>query len=125
MDYYRRYVGDYQSKTGSLSMLEHGAYTLMLDAVYGTGRPLPLEEDRLFRLLRATTRPEQAAVREVLARYWTQEGDGWHNCRADKEIARAADVSAKAAASVSKRATKDQRMLNGRSSFVHRTMNER
>ena len=36
MIFYKRYLGDYQRDTGHLSMLEHGAYTLLLDAFYAT-----------------------------------------------------------------------------------------
>ena len=39
MNWYKRYIGDYQRDTGHLSMVEHGSYTLMLDTYYATGRP--------------------------------------------------------------------------------------
>jgi len=38
MHYYKRHVGDYAKKTGRLSMLEHGAYTLLIDACYDRER---------------------------------------------------------------------------------------
>lgn len=34
MHYYKRNLGDYAKKAGRLSMLQHGAYTLLLDACY-------------------------------------------------------------------------------------------
>lgn len=35
MNYYRRYMADYLSKTASLSLVEHGAYTLLsINEVY-------------------------------------------------------------------------------------------
>ena len=52
MNWYKRYIGDYQRDTGHLSLVEHGAYTLMLDTYYATSRPLPKEQSVLFRLLR-------------------------------------------------------------------------
>ena len=67
-------------------MLEHGAYTLMLDAHYASGNPLPLDIDRLHRLLVATTRAEQAAVTMVLDEFWTKTEAGWTNRRAGKEL---------------------------------------
>ena len=32
--YYKRNIGDYHKKAGRLSILEHGAYTLLMDACY-------------------------------------------------------------------------------------------
>jgi len=32
--YYKRNIGDYYKKAGRLTMLEHGAYTLLMDACY-------------------------------------------------------------------------------------------
>ena len=34
MHYFKRNIGDYHKKAGRLSMLQHGAYTLLLDACY-------------------------------------------------------------------------------------------
>ena len=34
MHYYKRNIGDYHKKAGRLSMIEHGAYTLLIDACY-------------------------------------------------------------------------------------------
>ena len=34
MHYYNRNIGDYHKKAGKLNMLQHGAYTLLLDACY-------------------------------------------------------------------------------------------
>ena len=34
MHYYKRNLGDYAKKAGRLSMLQHGAYTLLIDACY-------------------------------------------------------------------------------------------
>ena len=89
MNFYKRYIGDYQRKTGHLSICEHGAYTLMLDVHYATGKPLPPEEDRLFRLLRATTDQEQLAVAVVLDHFWKLTDQGWVNPRAMEEIGKA------------------------------------
>lgn len=44
MHYFKRNIGDYHKKAGRLSMLEHGAYTLLLDACYDRERFPTLEE---------------------------------------------------------------------------------
>lgn len=89
MNFYKRFIGDYRRDTGHLTMTEHGAYALMLDALYATRKPLPAHESRLFRLLGAIDPDEQAAVRMVLAEFWARSDGGWTNPRAMKEIAKA------------------------------------
>ena len=34
MHYYKKNIGDYAKKTGRLTMLQHGAYTLLIDSCY-------------------------------------------------------------------------------------------
>lgn len=87
VNYYRHYLGDYQRDTSQLSLLEHGAFRMLLDAYYSSDGPLPADEDTLFRMARAMTAPEQHAVRMVAARYFVRDGDTLRNARADAEIA--------------------------------------
>lgn len=88
MNYYRRYMGDYAKKTAALSLAEHGAYTLLLDELYSTERPLPGDYESLFRLCRAMTKAEQDAVRSVADRFFPVGSDGFRtNQRASEEIA--------------------------------------
>jgi len=70
VNFYKHFLGDYARATGHLSMLEHGAYRLMLDHFYGAGRPLPGDKKALYRLLRAETETERRAVDAVTLRYW-------------------------------------------------------
>ena len=92
MNYYRRYSGDYLRDTSRLSMVEHGAYSLMLDYYYSDETPLPLDRDELYLMLRAMKPGDRAAVDKVLTVYFTKQADGWHQKRCDPEIS----VSAKA-----------------------------
>ena len=90
MNFYKRFIGDYARKTGHLSICEHGAYALMLDAHYGTGKPLPPDPSRVFRLIRANTEEEQQAVQTILDQFWELTDEGWVNKRALEEIEKAA-----------------------------------
>lgn len=90
MNWYKRYIGDYQRDTGHLSMMEHGAYNILLDSYYATESPLPLDLPALYRLTRAISAEEKAAVDSVLARYWVKSASGWTSQRADREIAKSA-----------------------------------
>lgn len=89
MNFYKHYIGDYQRDTGHLSLTEHGAYRLMLDAFYATGKPLPAEKRALYRLVRAESRQDRLAVDSVAAQFWQAANGGLVNRRACVEIARA------------------------------------
>lgn len=87
INYYERHLGDYARDTAHLTMVEHGAYTLLLDRYYATESPIPA--DQAHRLTRARTKEERAAVDAVLAEFFTLEDGAWKSRRADAEIAKA------------------------------------
>jgi uncharacterized protein YdaU (DUF1376 family) len=87
MDYYKRYMGDYQRDTGHLSLAAHGAFTVLLDHYYSKRKPLPANLEDLYRLCRAMTKQEQAAVKLVAEEFFPVCADGLrHSRRADQEI---------------------------------------
>jgi uncharacterized protein YdaU (DUF1376 family) len=101
-NWYARYYGDYARDTGHLTLAQHGAYTVLLDTYYATRRPLPDDEEAIMRICRAFTPDEQSAVRSVLGQFFSKNGNGYHNKRADAELAKEAAISiarAKAGAS--------------------------
>lgn len=90
MNYYRRYIGDYQRDTMDLSLLEHGAYTMLLDSYYAQDGKLPETQRVLCNLCRATTDEERAAVEKVSQAFFPVTEPGVrHNARADRELATA------------------------------------
>lgn len=92
VNYYRRYVGDYLRDTARLSMLEHGAYNLLLDYYYADEQPLPLSKDELYLMVRAMTPADRKAVDKIIEKFFERQADGYHQKRADHEI----EVSKKA-----------------------------
>jgi uncharacterized protein YdaU (DUF1376 family) len=84
VNYYERHLGDYARDAGHLTMLEHGAYTLLLDRYYTTEQGIP--EDQAHRICRARTREERAAVDAVLAEFFRVVDGAWHNGRCDREV---------------------------------------
>lgn len=90
MNYYERHLGDYARDTGHLSLCEHGAYSLLLDRYYATEKPIPAA--LVYRVSRAQTPEEKAAVDAVLAEFFVpRDSDGttaFHNRRADEAIAK-------------------------------------
>ena len=90
MNFYKHFLGDYARDTAHLSMLEHGAYRLMLDHYYATGKPVPADKALLYRICKASSKSERAAVDLVSDAFFPVNGDGTrHNHRADIEIASA------------------------------------
>lgn len=98
MHYYKRHIGDYAKKTGRLTMLEHGAYTLLIDACYDRER-FPTR-DEAIEWAWARTPQEIEAVDFVLSRFFDlvdslyvqkriqEEVDGYHgNSATNKRIA--------------------------------------
>ena len=101
--WYARYPGDYGRKTRHLSMMEHGAYALLLDHYYNTGKPLPANADQLHRICMAFAEAEQAACMAVLHEFFILREDGWHNDRADEELLKRSEISEKRSKAASRR----------------------
>lgn len=89
MNYFKLWIGDYQRDTAHLSVVEHGAYLLMLQHYYAREKPLPVGR-ALHRLLRAEDKAARDAIDAVAAQFWTQTPEGLVNARADAEISKAA-----------------------------------
>lgn len=87
------YTGDYYRDTRHLSMLQHGAYRLLLDHCWDQRGPLPLDPERCYRITGAVSKEEQDAVRSVIAEFFVAMPDGHYNRRIQQEIERAAAIS--------------------------------
>ena len=84
MHYFKRNIGEYHKKAGKLSMLEHGAYTLMMDACYDREKFPTLEE--AIDWCWARTADEIAAVEFVLRKFFTLEDGVYVQNRIREEI---------------------------------------
>ncbi len=90
LPWYPRDMGKYARDTKHLSMLEHGAYNLMLDYYYSTGglpqavsnASLMPDHSRIYRLCGAMNKAEQDAVDSVLKLFFRLDNDGYY--RQDK-----------------------------------------
>ena len=74
MHYYKRNLGDYAKKAGRLTMLQHGAYTLLIDSCYD--RELFPTLEQAIEWTWASTEAEVDAVKFVLSRFFTLSKDG-------------------------------------------------
>ena len=86
---------EYNRDTAHLSMLEHGAYRLLLDHYYLTGFPLPAIAERLHRICRAFANAEQEAVQVVLQQFFELTPDGWKHDRVERELEKTRELSNK------------------------------
>jgi len=107
--WYPRYVGDYARKTKPLTMLEHGAFTLLLDEYYATGKTLlsnaisnsePMltsmpDHSRLYRLCGAITKEEQQAVDHVLNNFFEWTDEGYYNSKVAEILEKQHEAHAK------------------------------
>jgi len=84
--WYPRHYKDYMQDTSHLSMIEHGAYTLLLDLYYMAGKPLIANGIALGRQLRCISDEEKEAMNKVLEEFFVLKNGLWHNARADLEI---------------------------------------
>jgi uncharacterized protein YdaU (DUF1376 family) len=74
MHYYKRNLGDYAKKAGRLTMLQHGAYTLLIDSCYD--RELFPTLEQALEWTWASTEAEVEAVKFVLSRFFVLDKDG-------------------------------------------------
>lgn len=101
MNYVQFHVGDWDSSTRLLSLLEKGIYIDLLMLYYSLERPLMRSECE--RISRAYAPNEKIALKYVLDRFFHLEGEVYSHRRCDEEIAKAAEKSEKAAKSAKAR----------------------
>jgi uncharacterized protein YdaU (DUF1376 family) len=113
LNYYEHHLGDYAKDTAHLSMIEHGAYRILLDAYYTREVPLPTDRRACYKLARAQSKEERAAVDYVLEEFFIIQETGIHHARCDAEIFRFKDKQAKAKRSAEARWNKQQTQSEG------------
>jgi uncharacterized protein YdaU (DUF1376 family) len=88
VNYYEHHIGDYDSATAHLSMLEDAAYSRLMRLYYRKELPIPADVAEACRLIRAHSKDERKAVETVLREFFHLEADGWHQARCDGDIDR-------------------------------------
>lgn len=99
------YWADYFADTGELSVIEHGAYLLLIGHYWRKGAP-PDDDERLARIARCTP-AEWRRVRPAVVDFFTVSDGAWTHGRIEREWKRAANITAKRAAAG--RASAEQR----------------
>jgi uncharacterized protein YdaU (DUF1376 family) len=93
MHYFKFNIGDYHKKAGRLSMLEHGAYTLLIHSCYDRERFPNLEE--AISWCWARSEEEILAVKFVLKQFFALKDGVFVQPRIEDEIAKYQEKSAK------------------------------
>ena len=84
MHYYKRNIGDYHKKAGRLSILQHGVYTLLIDAIYDREK-FPSLEDAI-EWVWASSDEEEKAVEFVLKKFFTLKDGVYIQNRIQEEV---------------------------------------
>ena len=103
MNWYEHHIGDWDSATAHLSLLEEAVYGRLIRLYYRTEKPIPADLAQACRLVRAVTKPERQAVQTVLSEFFILGSDGWRQKRCDEEIDRYREKCAKAERSANAR----------------------
>jgi len=82
--YYKKNIGDYAKKAGRLTMLQHGAYTLLLDSCYDR-EVFPTLEDAI-EWTWASTKEEIEAVEFVLKKFFLFQNGRYVQNRISEEL---------------------------------------
>lgn len=96
LPWYPRDMGKYARDTKDLSMMEHGAYNLLLDYYYSKGKieagnassnaSLLPDNSRAYRICCAITREEQKSVDDVLRKFFRLENGFFVNDKCEEVI---------------------------------------
>ena len=86
MNYYSHHIGDFNSATRHLSILERGVYRELLDLYYESEQPLTSDLPALARRICARSQEERDALRMVLEEFFVASECGYTQKRADEEI---------------------------------------
>ena len=84
MHYYKRNIGDYHKKAGRLSLLQHGVYSILMDAIYDREK-FPTKQEAIDWCW-ASTPEEVAAVELVLNKFFTNGNGVYKQKRIEDEI---------------------------------------
>ena len=123
MLFYTRHLGDYARDTGHLTLIEQGAYTLLLDRFYATEKPFT--EREALQICRPRNKVERQAVHRILEDFFIKTSSGYVNKRALREIEKMHDkrLKAKESAEIRWMRTHSERNANAMRTQCERNAN--
>lgn len=103
MNFYKRFIGDIQAKTGHLSCTEMGVYDRLLDHYYATEAALQGGIEACCRIARAMSKMERGAVESILRQFFELGADGAYRQKRTEEMIAEAQPKIQAARANGKR----------------------
>lgn len=82
--FYSRNFADYSLKASHLSLVEHGALTLLSDRYFASGSPIPAHLS--LQICKARSKSEKQAVESVLNQFFFLENGAWHSLEIEQEL---------------------------------------
>jgi len=107
--YFPFHIGDYLRDTRGLSLLEHGAYLMLMLQYYASAQPLSADLSQLYRLTNARTHSERAAVRLCVSRFFQNGNAELTHKRISRELEIWATRSVKAKAAAGRKWSKSSK----------------
>lgn len=86
MHYYKKNIGDYRRRAHSLTILEHGVYSQLLDEYYLNEKPLPKNIEEVCDEIGARSEEEIAAVHKILKKFFSLTKKGFQQTHCDEVI---------------------------------------
>tara|TARA_B100000767_G_scaffold42683_1_gene36546 strand:+ start:832 stop:1524 length:693 start_codon:yes stop_codon:yes gene_type:complete len=86
MHYYKKHVKDYIADTSHLTMLQHGAYNILIDTYILREKPLSLDKEELYWSISARSDEEKAAIDLILKHFFVETEDGYYHKRIESEL---------------------------------------
>jgi uncharacterized protein YdaU (DUF1376 family) len=117
MHYYKRDIGKYLIKAGRLSMLQHGAYTLLMDSCYDRER-FPTHDEAL-EWAWASNPDEICAVEFVLSKFFSLENGVFIQKDIQEDLLKYKDNAAINKQIAIERETKRRELRTNRAPIVH------
>jgi uncharacterized protein YdaU (DUF1376 family) len=84
MKFYPFHIGDYTRRTGHLTPLEDICYRRLLDLYYMTESPIPLDVDKVARLI--NMRDHSEIVNDIVCEFFTKSDAGYVNETCEEEM---------------------------------------
>lgn len=85
------YWGDYARDTGDLNNAGHGAYLMLIKHYWGSARPLPDDDGKLWRIACCDSIGAWKKLRPTIEPFFTIEAGMWRHGRIDRELAKATE----------------------------------
>lgn len=86
MHYYSFHIGDFRSATVHFTTFERWVYRDLLDCLYDTEEPLPLDISKIFMMIGARSEEHKEAVKLIIETKFIKTETGYTNHRFESEL---------------------------------------